>query len=209
MSHSSQTRNLTSKNNKSLTRFKSIFGVFFCLSHDFYAFVILCLFFFNRVCVFDYSFHYIQSFDQHVLKKPLSVFIDDFDQILVSDGKRKDVLMFNHNSGGRNKCTLGTQNKLSNPVDIVVDRRGFVFVTDYWEKRVLVYSKQNLSLITSIETKEKGLLGSSYPSSVSVNPNKDELFVVDGNYQIKVFDIRSIHNIVFLRSLKIEVSEFC
>ena len=125
-----------------------------------------------------------QSPDRN-LGKPYGIFIVGDSRMLVADTAHKVVMDFNLDKGGVEILeSLGPHGRLLQPVNVIADQAGNVYVADTWLNRVVVFdSERKFSHFIG-----KDILDS--PVGMALDESSGRFYVADsGLHQVKVFKL--------------------
>jgi len=117
------------------------------------------------------------------LGKPYGLFVRDDGHMLVADTAHKVVMDFDLAGGGVETLdSLGPHGRLLQPVNVIADRAGNVYVADTWLHKVVVFDRHGkFSRFIGEDVLES-------PVGMAVDEEAGRLYVVDsGLHQVKVF----------------------
>ncbi|KAI6658989.1 hypothetical protein LOD99_14665 [Oopsacas minuta] len=127
----------------------------------------------SRIQVMNYIGEYISEFGKGELKSPYGIAMTDY-HIFITDTFYHAVFKYSKSSPNKLEAIAGKKGKLegelNNPRGISIDTNGDVYIAEYWNSRVSVFTK-NLEFIKSIG---KGLV---YPKDVKLT--KSSVVVLD------------------------------
>jgi sugar lactone lactonase YvrE len=114
---------------------------------------------------------------------PLNCFVDDDENLFVTDGKRSKVFVFD--KSGNYKKSFGEKDNFK-PIDLAVSGNK-IFVTNSKSHQILVYDKTDFRLINAFPDIDKNKEGYLFnPLNLAVT--NDKVYVSDfGDFKIKVF----------------------
>lgn len=120
------------------------------------------------------------------LEKPYGVAVNaDGSLIYVSDTKLKRVVVFDLKAGKVSLLRTDAVGALRSPIEVRVDKRGRVYVTDGYGGKLFVYSPQGKTLL-SLGKKE----GVKRPTGLALDEVRNRLYVADTvNHRIMLYDL--------------------
>jgi sugar lactone lactonase YvrE len=78
------------------------------------------------------------------LYHPQGIFIDDHQNIFISDCKNHRIVEWNLNSTNAQIIAGGNENQLKDPTDVIIDEENnFLIIADYGSRRVMRWPRQN------------------------------------------------------------------
>lgn len=124
------------------------------------------------------------------LLKPYGVTASaDGNLIYVTDTKLHSVVVFDIKAKDVRALQTDAQGAMPNPLEIRLDKRGRIFVTDSERKEVLVLSPEGKTLLTLGKKEEIGR-----PTGLALDEGRNRLYVADTvKHRIVVYDLEGKH----------------
>jgi tripartite motif-containing protein 2/3/tripartite motif-containing protein 71 len=136
--------------------------------------------------VFIYDSNLVLTRELKGLAVPLGIAVNSSGHILVGNGKRNNVEVYNPDTGEK-LATFG-ENELETPTSIMLDSQDMVYVSDARSNTIYVYDSA-YDLIANIGEPGRDLHQLRAPSNAHLSSNENELFILDRlNRRVQVFD---------------------